>query len=31
MQNKLTFLYDGACPLCRRETNFLKGKDEFGI
>ncbi len=30
MQNKLTFLYDGGCPLCRRETNFLKAKDKFG-
>jgi len=30
MQNKLTFLYDGECPLCRRETDFLKGKDKFG-
>ena len=30
MQNKLTFLYDGACPLCRRETDFLKGRDKFG-
>ena len=27
MNNKLTFLYDGACPLCRREKNFLKTKD----
>ena len=25
---KLTFLYDGACPLCLRETNFLKTKDK---
>jgi len=30
MQNKLTFLYDGGCPLCKRETNFLKRKDKFG-
>ena len=30
MQNKLTFLYDGGCPLCRRETDFLKGRDKFG-
>ena len=30
MHNKLTFLYDGGCPLCRRETDFLKGRDEFG-
>ena len=27
MNYKLTFLYDGACPLCLRETNFLKKKD----
>jgi len=27
MTNKLTFLYDGGCPLCLRETNFLKTKD----
>ena len=27
MQNKLIFLYDGGCPLCRRETSFLKRKD----
>ena len=30
MQNKLIFLYDGGCPLCRRETDFLKGRDKFG-
>ena len=30
MQNKLTFLYDGGCPLCRRETDFLKRRDKFG-
>ena len=30
MQNKLTFLYDGGCPLCRRETDFLKRRDQFG-
>ena len=29
MQNKLIFLFDGGCPLCLRETNFLKSKDEF--
>ena len=29
MQNKLIFLFDGGCPLCLRETNFLKGKDEL--
>ena len=27
MDYKLTFLYDGACPLCLKETNFLKSKD----
>ena len=27
MDHKLTFLYDGGCPLCLRETNFLKTKD----
>ena len=27
MKNKLIFLFDGACPLCLRETNFLKNKD----
>ena len=27
MNPKLTFLYDGGCPLCLRETNFLKRKD----
>ncbi len=27
MQNKFIFLFDGGCPLCRRETSFLKGKD----
>ena len=30
MKNKLTFLYDGGCPLCRKETDFLKGRDNFG-
>tara|TARA_Y100000589_G_scaffold8200_1_gene6971 strand:- start:193 stop:591 length:399 start_codon:yes stop_codon:yes gene_type:complete len=29
MENKLTFLYDGGCPLCRRETDFLKSRDKF--
>ena len=28
MNCKLTFLYDGACPLCLKETNFLKIKDK---
>ena len=27
MKNKLTFLFDGGCPLCMRETNFLKKRD----
>ena len=27
MQNKLYFLFDGGCPLCLRETKFLKQKD----
>ena len=31
MNHKLTFLYDGACPLCLRETNFLKSKDSFKL
>ena len=29
MHNKLIFLFDGGCPLCLRETNFLKSKDEL--
>ena len=28
MNYKLTFLYDGECPLCLRETRFLKNKDK---
>ena len=27
MKNKLTFLFDGGCPLCLREINFLKKRD----
>ena len=27
MKYKLTFLFDGGCPLCLRETNFLKKRD----
>ena len=27
MKNKFTFLFDGDCPLCMRETRFLKKKD----
>ena len=27
MKNKLTFLFDGGCPFCLRETKFLKSKD----
>ncbi len=29
MQNKLIFLFDGGCPLCLRETRFLKKKDSL--
>ena len=29
MKNKLTFLFDGGCPLCLRETNFLKEANLF--
>jgi len=29
MKHKLTFLFDGGCPLCLRETNFLKSKDDL--
>ena len=31
MNHKLTFLYDGGCPLCLRETNFLKKKDTKNV
>ena len=31
MENKLTFLYDGGCPLCRRETDFIKSRDKSGF
>ena len=27
MENKFVFLFDGGCPLCLRETRFLKKKD----
>ena len=27
MQYKFIFLFDGGCPLCLRETRFLKKKD----
>ena len=27
MKNKFIFLFDGGCPLCLRETSFLKKKD----
>ena len=27
MTHKLVFLYDGGCPLCLKETNFLRNKD----
>jgi len=30
MKTKLTFLFDGGCPLCLRETNFLKTRDIAG-
>ena len=29
MQNKFIFLFDGGCPLCLRETRFLKKKDSL--
>jgi len=29
MKNKLTFLFDGGCPLCLRETNVLKKRDIY--
>ncbi len=29
MHYKLTFLFDGKCPLCLKETNFLKNKDRL--
>ena len=31
MNYKLTFLYDGDCPLCLKETNFLKTKDKKNL
>ena len=27
MQNKFIFLFDGGCPLCLKETRFLRQKD----
>ena len=27
MKDKLIFLFDGGCPLCLRETSFLKKRD----
>ena len=27
MKNKFIFLFDGGCPLCLKETSFLKKKD----
>ena len=27
MKNNLIFLFDGGCPLCLRETKFLKKRD----
>ena len=29
MKNKLTFLFDGGCPFCLKETNFLKKRDSL--
>ena len=29
MNIKLKLLYDGGCPLCLREKNFLKSRDSF--
>ena len=29
MQDKFIFLFDGGCPLCLRETRFLKKKDSL--
>ena len=31
MNYKLTFLYDGACPICIRETDFLKKNDSSNL
>ena len=28
---ELTILYDGGCPLCVREVNFLRRKDQRGL
>jgi len=28
MKNRLTFLFDGKCPLCLKEVNFLRNKDK---
>ncbi len=28
-QVKLTLLFDGGCPLCRREVKFLRSRDHF--
>ena len=29
MAVKLTLLFDGACPLCQREVNFLRDRDKL--
>ena len=29
-KTKLTILYDGACPLCKREVNFLQSRNNNG-
>ncbi|MGA0997844.1 MAG: thiol-disulfide oxidoreductase DCC family protein, partial [Vulcanococcus sp.] len=28
MTTELTLLYDGGCPLCLREVNFLRKRDQ---
>ena len=28
-QTKLTVLFDGGCPLCRREVSFLRSRDNL--
>ncbi len=27
---KLTFLFDGKCPICQREVSFLRSRDALG-
>tara|TARA_Y100001978_G_scaffold197279_1_gene207896 strand:+ start:1683 stop:2075 length:393 start_codon:yes stop_codon:yes gene_type:complete len=31
MTHKLTFLFDGGCPLCLKETKFLKKRDKSNL